>query len=1011
MEQKLIDYITANAARQLDIIDRNRSNDVEEKKQMVLQWRDVFLELSPLTDGMIEQLRVNTHYHVTDYVYAILNSHVARRQNLPYPWTETHPLIQKIIRSNYAQSNDSLSRAVNGYIARALTEDRDVDVLRFVDFLYKQKFTNEQIVSTVCAFSVNPFYYYFYPSDPRRGEVGRKENILSGFATFLIPLLPGKKGFLGLGKTEGLKKIIDDIIFGDRSFTGKKIYWLAFQLDHFPEGLIDYEPYLWNFDYNGIKSLNLPIVHYLVEYNAGVYEKIVIEALHVSTVHAEARYAIFSKLSDQLSGKYDHELEAIGEKHLAYFHAVVAKDHYYHDPYIGKLPLSQVYSEYLWRRDETKAINRITRFVHESTFLPPQYFDYLGKKMGDAAIPLHMEALFKDPEKIPSNAGEYYRVIFKILTKYTLEVKVLEKIVAFAVKVADKKSRVLAAEILCKYPEAMVPVATDLLTKKTVDQRVTGALILSLVPTEQAEKSLSEAVDKEINDDTRDIILEALAEKRFSSPYTRDEVNIMIAKADERKKLAKWNEKWLAEENVPKLYWKDLQTPLRPEEVRFLLYRMKRAQGLNSDSEAKQLINLLDAERSQAFAKAMLTAFQNSNADSKLKYYLTLAGLLGGDEMMHSLNALFKKSVVDKRVKMAEYVIGALAMVGTDKALRLVEVIYRKFATKKPALSKAAHDALAAAANELSITMDELADKIIPDFDFDGLYKKFIAGDGEEYRAFINAEFKLNYFTEDNKIRKSLPSSVSKEVKAEFKEIEKEVNDVIKSQSGRLEKYMLEERRWPADQWKDFFFSNPIMFVYALKLVWGVFDENGKLVDSFYCSEDTSLYTISDEELELNDRQYVGILHPVHLDKEGLNAWRDKLYKMSLVTIFPILDRPLFNVDESEREQSYSKTFFGKDVPKGADYVNTFLVKQNWIKSSGDGGRSEFTKVFMHGAIKAYANIDGPTAWYQGGTAEAKVFEINFMGKNWQEKIKLKDVPIIFYSEVMSDIDQLIKAS
>ncbi len=153
---------------------------------------------------------------------------------------------------------------------------------------------------------------------------------------------------------------------------------------------------------------------------------------------------------------------------------------------------------------------------------------------------------------------------------------------------------------------------------------------------------------------------------------------------------------------------------------------------------------------------------------------------------------------------MAEYVVSALAMIGSDKALRLVEVIYRKFANKKPALSITAREALDASARELNLTMDELADKIIPNFDFEGIYKTFTI-DGEEYRAFINSDFKLSYFTEDNKIRKSLPASAPKELKAEFKDIEKEVNDARKVAKRKIEKYMIEERRWPVEHWQTFF--------------------------------------------------------------------------------------------------------------------------------------------------------------------------------------------------------------
>ncbi|MEM9931301.1 MAG: hypothetical protein AAF840_15910, partial [Bacteroidota bacterium] len=54
--------------------------------------------------------------------------------------------------------------------------------------------------------------------------------------------------------------------------------------------------------------------------------------------------------------------------------------------------------------------------------------------------------------------------------------------------------------------------------------------------------------------------------------------------------------------------------------------------------------------------------------------------------------------------------------------------------------------------------------------------------------------------------------------------------------------------------------------------------------------------------------------------------------------------------------------------------------------------------------------IEGPTAWYQQNAAPAKIRTIRFVGKNWQDKITIKDVPDTFYSEVMADMDYLINA-
>jgi len=197
--------------------------------------------------------------------------------------------------------------------------------------------------------------------------------------------------------------------------------------------------------------------------------------------------------------------------------------------------------------------------------------------------------------------------------------------------------------------------------------------------------------------------------------------------------------------------------------------------------------------------------------------------------------------------------------------------------------------------------------------------------------------------------------------------------------------------------------------VYALKLLWGVFNKQGQLVNAFYCDEDAGFYDVNDEEVALETDQYIRILHPYYLSPEQRTQWNDKVYALELVTEFQILDRKVYTVNPAEKDLAYTHQFNKQKVPKGADYVNTFLVKRQWLKSGSDGGSIEFTKLYQEGAYTAHANIMGPAVVYQEGKAEAEVFEVNFYGKHWRNKVCLKDVPPLFYSEVMYDIELLLE--
>ncbi|MEJ1237117.1 DUF4132 domain-containing protein [Chryseolinea sp. T2] len=971
--------------------------------ELVEQLAKVLTEEIPLDDRLVAKVKSSKAYDINNFFNSVFNHYWLGNAPVNY-WKLDSPVVQQFIhRRHLSNTDDAISNIIRLFIIQWWEHE---DANTFADFLRKQQFSDKDIVSISIEGGDDLFFETPWRMDK---EVKPYDRALSAFGKYLVPLLKPSSGFLGFGKSSDVLPIINEALT-HRANASARTGWLALLCKYAPDSLPkDVSKFLVWRSHGSKDQLNIPCAIFLIREDVARFESAVLNTLVAAQVDEGKTFYIYQTLNTLLNGKYDKELRAIGEKHLDYFKGMTSGG-YYHEPMVSAQQLVEAYFDYLHSKDPAEATERLKRFFAEAEFLNYKSFYYIVQKYPDLAVDLLIVAVRKDPDKIVKySVDEYYRVLFESLEKVGAE-KARTDLVQFAAELAGKRTREIACALIAKMGDAALDDGRRLLGGKTVGERVTGALILSQFPSLEARTALNEGVDEETNDDTRDIMLESLAEDRFSKPLNLSQVKEMITLASKRKKLNKWSEKWIEETAVPELRWKETDEILDASAVRFLFYRMKRATGLNSDIEARQAIAHIDRETSGDFAKSLLKAFQDSNADVKIKYYLTMAALLGDNEMMSNLNSLFTKSMTDKRMKMAEYVVGALAMVGTDKALRLVETIYRKYASKKPAVSEAARGALDAAAKELNLTMDELSDRIIPNFDFDGIYKT-ITIDGDEYRAFVNDEFKVNYLTDDNKIRKSLPSAASKEMKAEFKDIEKEIGVVSKSQTVRLEKYLVEERRWTSDDWTRFFFNNPIMSVYAMKLLWSVFDQNGKLLKAFYCSQDGSLYDIQDEEVSLEADHTVGILHPIYLSADQLESWKQKLYDMSMTTVFPILDRAVITVIPAEAELNRTQLFLSKNIPKGADFVNTYLVKKNWIKSTGDGGMSEFAKLYKDGLIRAQANIEGPTAWYQGGTTPAKMYDVSFWSKTARSDIKLKDLPPVFFSEVMSDIESMINAN
>jgi len=238
--------------------------------------------------------------------------------------------------------------------------------------------------------------------------------------------------------------------------------------------------------------------------------------------------------------------------------------------------------------------------------------------------------------------------------------------------------------------------------------------------------------------------------------------------------------------------------------------------------------------------------------------------LLGDDQTIELLKSKVVQWAENGRGKMAEYAVKAIALSVTNKALQTVEFFSRKYKSENKNIGEAAQQAFAIAAEEMGISAYELTDSIIPDFGFVGLFREFEVNQ-EPFRAFIDTDFKLAYLNEDGKVLKSPPKNTDKALVKEFKEIGKEIRDIVKSQSSRLKQYLVTQRKWNSEAWQAFFMGNPVMFAYAVRLIWGAFDQDGQLRFTFRCLEDQTLVNQAEEECELSPEHSIGMVHPLRL--------------------------------------------------------------------------------------------------------------------------------------------------
>ena len=296
---------------------------------------------------------------------------------------------------------------------------------------------------------------------------------------------------------------------------------------------------------------------------------------------------------------------------------------------------------------------------------------------------------------------------------------------------------------------------------------------------------------------------------------------------------------------------------------RIIKYILMEYMNLTEPARLKDCDMLADLLETNSFEKVLNDIFdywKDTNYDSKEKNILMPYCIYSDNSKIDAVYTLIKEFAKGSRTILGVFIVKCIALNGKNYALILVDNLTRKAPTAK--IKETANETMKNAADILEISTDELSDIIIPDFGFDRKGNKVLSYGGEAKRTFtLNIDNNLELTIKDdekNKIIKSLPAPNSKDdkaaadlVKKEFTSLKKEIKTLIQSQKIRLQRVLMNGRKWNYESFKNVFVNNSIMNIFALKLIWGVYDDDNKLIESFRYMEDGTFNTADEEEYKL----------------------------------------------------------------------------------------------------------------------------------------------------------------
>lgn len=387
-----------------------------------------------------------------------------------------------------------------------------------------------------------------------------------------------------------------------------------------------------------------------------------------------------------------------------------------------------------------------------------------------------------------------------------------------------------------------------------------------------------------------------------------------------------------------------------------------------------------------------------------------------------------------QRLAQCKALVEILAWIKHPLAIQALLGFANRFRTK--AIRQLAGQHVQALAEREGWTIDELADRTIPDAGFARPTDESGQPIGDQ--ATLTLDYGGRTFTvrlgdrlepvianADGKTVKSPPAPGKsddaekvKEAKKAFTDAKKVVKEVVKRQAERFYEAVCTQRTWAADDWRRYLVDHPIVGKLCTRLAWlahqPTTDDGERFLGCFRPLEDGSLTNENDEAITLPDGAMIRLAHTGNTPAELGTAWQQHFADYDVEPLFAQFGRPTYTLPEGKKNETDVKDFEGH-------VLTTFKLRGKATKlgyvrgEAEDGGwfyqyRKPFSSLGLQVVIEFTGSPlpeeDNPCALtHLYFTAVKGDREVSY---SWQPaKLPLSKVPPVLLSECYNDMRQM----
>ncbi len=594
-------------------------------------------------------------------------------------------------------------------------------------------------------------------------------------------------------------------------------------------------------------------------------------------------------------------------------------------------------------------------------------------------------------------------------------------------KDSSKLVRGVLADFLPVPDETLNQDILNLLTGKKIAEREIAVTLLEKNFPDAYQEAVKTALEKEKNESLKSRLAVLLNKEIPQETKQATAGNLIdeLSKGNKARKVA-----WLFENAFSPVHDKSGN----PVEEKYLIaltncYASMSAGTFSRNETADKLAEALHQNDLEHFVHEVFSRFIDRGAEAKQKWVIYFTGILGGSEGISALQHYIKEWSENSRGAIASDAVKALAFNGSSVALMAVDTMARKFKNKQ--VRNAANAALVEAAEALHITREELADRIVPDLGFDENLCRIFDYGTRQFKVYLTPALELEIFEGDKKL-KNLPkpgknddTEKAEQASRDFKEMKKQMKTAVQNQKARLEYVLLCDRKWSPDDWKALFIHKPVMHCFAIGLIWGAYDKNNKLLQTFRYMEDGSFNTSDEEEYELPENCKIGLVHPIELEQNVISEWIEQLSDYEISQPFPQLTRPIYRILAEEVGKTEIQRFSGTEMTN-LNLINK-MIKIGWEKGTAQdaGCFYEFCRTDIAEQKKIgdkiqytgfYAELQFSGAYIASGyldtenvtVGELKIWNLNQERITERNAMKLEEVNPRYFSEIIAQLMEIL---